>query len=63
MSPSPATRGMMSASGLTQAGQFLGTPDYSSPEQISGRDVDGRADQYALGCVAYALLDPQIRYS
>ncbi|HET9971137.1 MAG TPA: FHA domain-containing serine/threonine-protein kinase, partial [Streptosporangiaceae bacterium] len=49
-------RGMMSASGLTQAGQFLGTPDYSSPEQISGRDVDGRADQYALGCVAYALL-------
>lgn len=55
-------RGMMSASGLTQAGQFLGTPDYSSPEQISGRDVDGRADQYALGCVAYALLTGSVPF-
>jgi pSer/pThr/pTyr-binding forkhead associated (FHA) protein len=52
----------MSASGLTQAGQFLGTPDYSSPEQISGRDVDGRADQYALGCVAYALLTGSVPF-
>jgi hypothetical protein len=49
-------RGMLSLSGLTAAGQFLGTPDYASPEQISGRSVNGRADQYALGCVAYTLL-------
>src|ERR1700749_4513674 len=48
-------RGMLS-SGLTGAGQFLGTPDYAAPEQISGRDVDGRADQYALACVAFMLL-------
>ena len=41
---------------LTGTGQFLGTPDYAAPEQ--GRDVrlDGRADQYALACVAYHLL-------
>src|SRR5215472_9228047 len=39
-----------------RAGQFLGTPDYSAPEQISGQNVDGRADQYALACVAYTLL-------
>jgi serine/threonine protein kinase len=45
-------RGMLSSSGLTKAGQFLGTPDYASPEQISGAVVDGRADQYALACVA-----------
>jgi serine/threonine protein kinase len=41
---------------LTGAGQFLGTPDFSAPEQIQGRPVDGRADQYALACVAYQLL-------
>ena len=56
------TRGVKSVSGLTQAGQFLGTPDYSAPEQISGREVDGRADQYALGCVAYALLTGSVPF-
>jgi serine/threonine protein kinase len=55
-------RGVKSVSGLTQAGQFLGTPDYSAPEQISGREVDGRADQYALGCVAYALLTGSVPF-
>jgi serine/threonine protein kinase len=49
-------RGMLSVGGPTRAGQFLGTPDYAAPEQISGRSVDGRADQYALACVAYTLL-------
>src|SRR5689334_12766837 len=55
-------RGMMSSSGLTRAGQFLGTPDYAAPEQISGRDVDGRADQYALACVAYTLLSGTVLF-
>ncbi len=49
-------RGVQSEGGLTGAGQFLGTPDYAAPEQISGRTVDGRADQYALACATYALL-------
>ena len=49
-------RGMLSSSGLTMAGQFLGTPEYAAPEQINGRAVDGRADQYGLACVAYTLL-------
>jgi serine/threonine protein kinase len=34
----------------------MGTPEYASPEQITGQEVDGRADQYALGCVAHTLL-------
>ena len=42
--------------GLTRSGHFLGTPGYSAPEQIQGRPVDGRADQYALACTAFELL-------
>jgi serine/threonine-protein kinase len=49
-------RAMLSAGTQTNAGQFLGTPDYAAPEQINGDPVDGRADQYALGCVAYEVL-------
>ena len=55
-------RGMLSVGGLTGAGQFLGTPDYAAPEQVSGRSVDGRADQYALGCVAYTLLSGSLPF-
>jgi serine/threonine protein kinase len=40
----------------THIGSFLGTLDYISPEQIEGRPVDGRADQYALAGVAVSAL-------
>src|SRR4051812_29458243 len=42
--------------GLTKSGIFLGTVDYASPEQIEGREVDGRTDIYALGCVLHECL-------
>ncbi len=40
----------------TTTGHWLGTPDFAAPEQIEGRELDGRADVYALGCVLYTAL-------
>ena len=46
----------LTPSTLTSTGQFLGTLDYVSPEQIQGQPVDGRADQYALACTVVEML-------
>ncbi len=46
----------VSSPSLTMTGQFLGTLDYMSPEQVNGRQIDGKTDQYALGCAAFEML-------
>ena len=51
-----------SSNGLTGTGQFLGTPDYAAPEQISGKPARPQTDQYALACVAYTILTGRLPF-
>jgi Protein kinase domain len=41
---------------LTGSGQWIGTVEYCSPEQLRGERTDARADVYSLGCVLFAAL-------
>jgi YVTN family beta-propeller protein len=50
------TRRVGGPRGLTVSGQVLGTIDYVAPEQVEGGKVDGRADQYSLGCMLFECL-------
>jgi serine/threonine protein kinase len=48
---------------LTRVGQVLGTPEYMSPEQASGRSVDHRSDVFALGILLYRLIVGQVPFA
>jgi serine/threonine protein kinase len=57
------TKGALSSTDLTGTHRVLGTLNYCAPEQIQGRQVDARTDEYALACVAFALLSGQPPFS
>jgi serine/threonine-protein kinase len=46
----------VAASRMTSSGGLIGTPDYMSPEQAAGREIDARSDLFAVGAVLYELL-------
>lgn len=48
---------------LTQTGMIIGTPHYMSPEQATGRAVDGRADQYSLAVLGHQLFTGKLLFS
>jgi serine/threonine-protein kinase len=50
-------------SGLTATNMTVGTVNYAAPEQLMGRQLDGRADQYALAATAFHLLSGKPPFS
>ena len=62
VSTAPDAPGSLATS-LTQTGAVMGTPAYMSPEQVRGRHIDGRTDQYAFGCMFYQILTGKIPFS
>jgi serine/threonine-protein kinase len=57
------SKALQAASGFTGTGMIIGTPHYMAPEQAKGGAVDGRADQYSLGVVAYRMIAGELPYS
>jgi hypothetical protein len=57
------TKRTESGGGLTRTGQFVGTPGYVAPEQIEGRSLDGRTDQYSLAVVMFECLAGRLPYA
>jgi serine/threonine protein kinase/tetratricopeptide (TPR) repeat protein len=48
--------------GITGAGVMIGTPEYMSPEQVEGKEVDQRSDIYSLGIILYEMVAGQLPF-
>ena len=52
----------LKSKGLTGAGIMIGTPEYLSPEQADGEEIDGRSDIYSLGVILYEIVSGQLPF-
>ncbi len=48
--------------GITDAGVMIGTPEYMSPEQVEGKEVDLRSDIYSLGVILYEMVTGKVPF-
>ena len=48
--------------GITGAGVMIGTPEYMSPEQVEGKEVDARSDIYSLGIILYEMVTGRLPF-
>jgi serine/threonine protein kinase/tetratricopeptide (TPR) repeat protein len=52
----------LSGKGITGAGVMIGTPEYMSPEQVEGEEVDKRSDIYSLGVILFEMVTGRVPF-
>jgi len=52
----------LAAKRMTGAGVMVGTPEYISPEQIEGKEADGRSDIYSMGVILFEMLTGRLPF-